>query len=244
MTVTYAKTDPATNHLLDFIAGGVPTNKSGESAGNYNAVFGKINATDPLHMKTLTGIYTMQDSMLKQNGISTATGRYQGLKGTIQEYQNRKHLPNNTMFTQQLQDDFGLQKMIDRGYQSWWKKTISDDQFMNKLSCEWASLPDPYNGGKSHYDGDSAGNHASCSLTSFRECLKEARNYINNPDLETPEPEPPPDWVTITDPDQGIRSIQEVLVKTGDLPNMDEVDGDWGPKSEAALNSLVNRDKK
>jgi muramidase (phage lysozyme) len=181
MTVSYVRSDPATNHLLDFIAGGVPGNPSGESAGCYDATFGDIDGSHygDLSKKSLSEIYQMQDEMLRQNGISTATGRYQGLKTTIKEYQQKLGLPDSKKFTRALQDDFGFTKMCDRGYSSWWKKSISDDEFMHRLSCEWASLPDPYNGGKSHYDGDSAGNHASTSLDNFRAALREARRFID-----------------------------------------------------------------
>src|SRR4051812_47449533 len=108
MTVTFKNTDKCTDCLLDFIAGGVPGNEIGESAGNYNAVFGHINASRPLSAMTLTQIYVMQGQMLAANKISTATGRYQGLRATIQGYQKRKKLPDTTLFTEALQDDFGL----------------------------------------------------------------------------------------------------------------------------------------
>jgi muramidase (phage lysozyme) len=181
MTVSYAQSDPATNHLLDFIAGGVPSNPSGESGGCYDATFGDIDGSHygDLAQKTLSEIYEMQDEMLRQNGISTATGRYQGLKSTIKEYQQSLGLPDSAMFTQALQDDFGFTKMCDRGYSNWWRKSIDDDEFMHRLSCEWASLPDPYNGGRSHYEGDSAGNSASTSLDNFRAALREARRFID-----------------------------------------------------------------
>lgn len=228
MTVTYKDRDPATDILLDFIAGGVPTNELGESAGNYNAVFGKIDATEVLAEKNLTEIYAMQDQMVADNGISSATGRYQALKSTLQEYQNHNNLPDTTMFAEMIQDDFGLVKMMDRGYDDWKEQEIDDDEFMHRLSCEWASLPDPYNGGKSHYDGDSAGNHASTTLDAFHDVLEEARKHVDKPLGASMEAT------------QGIRDIQQVLVGTGDL-NAGDVDGIWGPQSEQALNNLIDR---
>jgi muramidase (phage lysozyme) len=227
------QTDQAADHLLDFIAGGVPTNEYGESAGNYNATFGDIDGSvhGDLSKKTLVEIYDMQDAMLADNGISTATGRYQALKGTLQEYQDRTGLADGDLFTEHVQDGFGLGKMNDRGYKSWQERSISDDEFMHRLSCEWASLPDPYNGGKSHYDGDSAGNHASTSLEHFQAALTEARALMGA-GIEVVDRMPP---------DQGIREIQRILVLTGDL-SADGVDGAWGPISETALNNLISRD--
>ena len=243
MTAAYAKSDPATNHILDFIAGGVPTNEYGESAGNYDATFGDIDGSHygTLAEKTLSEIYYMQDEMLNSNGISTATGRYQALRGTLQEYQNRSGLSSSEKFTEAMQDDFGLTKMVDRGYQSWWSESISDDEFMSRLSCEWASLPDPYNGGKSHYDGDSAGNHASTTLEHFRAAVTEARAMIEGDSrFKPPQPEPPLVGV-IDDPAQGLSAIQRVLVLTGDLTSREDIDGVFGPKSQAALDNLIAR---
>jgi len=179
MTVKYKESDKATDHLLDFIAGGVPDNEMGESAGNYNAVFGEIDASEPLNEMTLAQIYVMQNEMVKENGISSATGRYQALKATLQGYQKSEKLPINTFFTEEVQDDFGWNKMCDRGYEAWWQEDISDDEFMHRLAMEWASLPDPANGGKSFYDGDAAGNHASTTVEAFRKALSVARAFIN-----------------------------------------------------------------
>ena len=237
MTVTFEETDPATDILLDFIAGGVPDNLIGESKGNYNATFGDIEGSTygDLSKKTLAQIYDMQDEMVATNKVSSATGRYQALKSTLEEYQNRENLSDNQLFTEKVQDDFGLRKMLDRGYDDWRVGDIDDDEFMHRLSCEWASLPDPFNGGKSHYDGDSAGNHASTTLVCFENALSAARDFIHEDDGDVPVG--PPIMAT----DQGIRSIQGVLIATGDLQEGD-VDGMWGPKSEAALRALIDRD--
>ena len=244
MTATYHQTDKATDHLLDFIAGGVPGNEMGESAGCYDATFGDITGSTygDLSRKTLAEIYNMQDNMYATNNTSTATGRYQGLKGTIQEYQHRNGLPSSTMFTQALQDDFGLAKMVDRGYESWWDRKISDDEFMSRLSCEWASLPDPFNGGRSHYEGDSAGNSASTTLAAFQAALDQARAYIDGAPARPEPPEPLAPLVgIIDDPRRGVKLIQGTLVLTGDLPGRDAIDGIWGNQSEAALRSLLAR---
>jgi muramidase (phage lysozyme) len=232
MTATFKTLDPCTNHLLDFIAGGVPTNKYGESGGCYDATFGDMDGSvyGDLSSKTLTEIYQMQDNMVAVNKVSSATGRYQALKATLKEYQDRKKLPNGALFTPVMQDDFGLTKMKDRGYDAWRDGIINDDEFMHRLSCEWASLPDPYNDGKSHYDGDSAGNHASTTLDHFRAALRTAAHYLDG-------------TVPAMDADMGIRTIQATLVQTGDLDSEADIDGAWGPRSEAALRALIARDK-
>lgn len=250
MTASLRDADRAADILLDFIAGGVPGNPMGESRGNYNAVFGSISASDPLRDKTLSEVYEMQAAMLVRNRISTATGRYQGLRATIRGYQQARGLADSVKFTEALQDDFGLQKMIDRGYGGWRAGLIDDDEFMHRLSIEWASLPDPMNGGKSHWDGDSAGNHASTTLSQFRNALREARDAVADPEIPTeapaPDETPPPnveaEGIPNNPSDAAVREVQRVLVQTGDLPDLSWVDGVWRGKSQAALDRLVARD--
>jgi muramidase (phage lysozyme) len=233
MTVTFKNTDKCTDCLLDFIAGGVPGNELGESAGNYNAVFGHINASRPLSAMTLTQIYVMQGQMYAVNKTSTATGRYQGLRATIQGYQKRKKLPDTTLFTEALQDDFGLTLLEDCKYVSWWKGKITDDEFMHNLSVVWASLPDPDNDGKSNHDGDIAGNHASTSLDNFRGALAQARAYQQGGGTVPA--------ATPSNAEAAVRAIQAVLVMTGDLPEASAIDGIWGPHSQQAFDAFKRR---
>lgn len=173
---TYAGTDDCTDIILDFIAGGYwgdeLGNPVGESDGNYCAYFGHVESTVDLCAMSLAEIYRFQDSMLEEDPRSTAIGRYQFLKGTLQGLQGE--LPASTLFTEELQDQFAVELLVRRGYSDWWRGDLSDEDFAHALSYEWASLPDPQNGGKSHYDGDSAGNHASTTLECVYEMLRRA----------------------------------------------------------------------
>jgi hypothetical protein len=177
---TYAGTDDCTDIILDFIAGGhwgdEFGNPVGESNGNYRAYFGHVDSTVDLCAMSLAEIYEFQDRMLEENSTSTAIGRYQFLKGTLQGLQGG--LPAWTLFSEKLQDQFAIELLVRRGYSEWWFGDLSDQDFAHELSCEWASLPDPQNGGKSHYDGDSAGNHASTSLDCVYDMLRRARAEI------------------------------------------------------------------
>lgn len=172
---TFATSDPCTNLLLDFIAGGVPTNPNGESTGNYNAVIGDAHASDDLSQKSLTEIYQLQSQLLSHGRPSTAVGRYQIIRLTLQTAAGKARLdPDTTMFTPELQDHLAVSLLVTRGYSLWWRDKIDDEQFLHNLSCEWASLPDPWNDGRSHYDGIGP-NHAGVSLDACYDMLVEAR---------------------------------------------------------------------
>lgn len=172
---TWHGKDNCTDLILDFIAGGVPDNPSGEAFGNYNAYFGRPRSKADLSKKTLKQIYEFQARMLRSDPRSTAIGRYQFLRRTAQGLQKKESLPDSTLFTPELQDRWGWILMVGRGYKSWWRGAISDEEFLSNLSAEWASLPDPFNGGKSHYDGDSVGNHASTTQAKALAMLRRAR---------------------------------------------------------------------
>lgn len=169
--------DPATNLLLDFIAGGVTANPGGESAGNYNAVIGNTHATDDLGQKTFIEIYALQDQLRAAGRPSSAIGRYQFIKTTLQSLQEKAQFPDDTKFTSAVQDQLAVMLLVRRGYSSWWKGRIDNETFAHNLSLEWASLPDPDNGGKSHYDGVGP-NHASTSLSAVYAMLGQVRGLI------------------------------------------------------------------
>lgn len=171
---TYKDTDPCTNIILDFIAGGVPGNRFGESAGNYNATIGHIRASDDLSKLSLIGIYALMKELVDEGQPSSAIGRYQIIKKTLVELQAKANLSNETLFTPELQDKLAIMLLDRRGYQRWWKNVLSDSNFTHNLSCEWASLPDPDKHGKSHYDGVGP-NHASTTLPLIYDMLRRAK---------------------------------------------------------------------
>lgn len=165
---TYAATDRCTDTLLDELIA------PGESRGNYNAVIGRITASDPLEKKTIAAIYRLMASRLSAGMPSTAIGRYQIIRRTLQTLQETAKLAPTELFTPELQDRLALALMIGRGYSRWWRGTMTDEAFLHSLSMEWASLPDPYNGGRSHYDGI-AGNHAGMTLAHAEAVIAKAK---------------------------------------------------------------------
>jgi muramidase (phage lysozyme) len=176
---TLLSSDPCTDIILDFIAGGVPDNQSGESAGNYNATIGDIEGRTygDLSVRSLADIYSCMDDMLARGLPSTATGRYQIIRRTMQSLQAHFALPDSTLFLPVLQDTFAVRLLVGRGYPAWWRRHFTDAEFAHGISCEWASLPDPDRDGASHYDGVGA-NHASTTLGHVYDMLTRARDAI------------------------------------------------------------------
>lgn len=158
--------DPATRLLLQFIG-------SQEGGGDYNICIGERpgRTAHRLVEMDLEDIYLLQSQLTgAQRQPSSAVGLYQFIHPTLLTLQQRGRIPLTTLFTPELQDSLAVQLMIGRGYPRWWRGSLGDDEFMHGLSCEWASLPDPYNDGKSHYDGIGP-NHAGHTLNAFAECL-------------------------------------------------------------------------
>lgn len=163
--------DPIANSLLDFIA-------IRESGGNYDAYIGAVDATDTFvdngQPVNIADVYDFQRQLVQEGNPSSAVGRYQFIQRTLNTLVQQLGIPVQTPFTPTLQDQLGTALLNIRGYQRWKAGTLDDLGFMHNLSCEWASLPDPANDGKSHYDGDGV-NHAGQTLTAFQAALNAAR---------------------------------------------------------------------
>lgn len=164
------RNDSTTDIILDFIA-------EHESQGNYNALIGNAKSTLDLSQYTLSGILykVMPWNLVRHPRLrSTATGRYQFLRGTLADLMKALNLKGSERFTPELQDRLAVQLLVRRRYREWWRSAISDVQFAHELSKEWASLPDPFNNGRSHYDGDGV-NHAGTTLPRVYGVLRRAR---------------------------------------------------------------------
>jgi len=135
MTVSFKDSDQCTDMILDFIA-------QFESAGNYNAVIGNAHAQDDLGALTIDQIYALM-RQLRARRPSSAVGRYQIIKSTLETLQSRLKIAGSDRFTPQLQDRLGVALLVGRGYQKWWTGAITDKEFAHNISMEWASLPDP-----------------------------------------------------------------------------------------------------
>jgi len=120
--------------LLDFIAGK-------ESLGQYNAYYRNARQTEiPLTSMTLSEVQSFQADLGNRLG-SSAVGRYQFIQTTLRSVMDEMGLSGNERFTPELQDQMGLTLLNRRGYQEFLRGEITETQFGNRLSQEWAALP-------------------------------------------------------------------------------------------------------
>jgi muramidase (phage lysozyme) len=153
--------------LLDQISEGEGTtnNKAAQEKGDavtaYDITFGygkytptKLSSgknVQPLSSLTIGEIKEVQLLMLKNGSSSTAVGKYQFIRGTLNELVGKLGLPDNTIFSADTQDKLATQKLIlNRGYDKWLSGKMSDNDFQKGLSKEWASIANP-DTGKSYY---------------------------------------------------------------------------------------------
>jgi hypothetical protein len=118
----------------------------------------------------LTGMTAQQwldDAYPKVKGAARVMGAYQFKDSTLRGLIEKGKLDASTVMTPNVQDQMGLELMKGRGWNDFKAGKISAQQFMGNMSQEWASLPDPNNGGRSHYKNE----HLGISLNAFGKVL-------------------------------------------------------------------------
>lgn len=154
--------DPAVRQILDMVG-------SAEGA-DYNDVFGynqnKYGWT-PTEM-TISEVRDAQRQLASDTG-SSAFGKYQIMGYTLDDAIEALGLSGDEKFTAELQDKIAVDYLLKRrGYNQWIRGEISNEQFLNNLAKEWASVPTT--AGVSFYAGDSMNNKATgagAKLASF-----------------------------------------------------------------------------
>ena len=126
-----------------------------ESRGNYNALVG--GSTANLTDMTISEVF-QQQAQMQGNYQSTAVGKYQIIKGTLEGLVNKLGLdPNTTKFNPATQDMLAAELIKEKGYDKYQGGTLSKEQFLASLAKTWAGLPASPQGG--YYDGQN-GNKA------------------------------------------------------------------------------------
>src|SRR5579859_740694 len=133
----------------------------GESDGNWNAVYG--GAKMDLSKMTIAQVQQLQQGM-KQNLNSTAVGGPQFIQSTLAGLVHQTGMdPNTTYFTPDVQRQLAVTQINNGGFQAFKAGKISQGQFLDNLSEEWAALPG--SNGAGHWDGYN-GNKARVALGS------------------------------------------------------------------------------
>ena len=128
-----------------------------ESEGNYDAVYPGKRRPQILDM-TLTELMKDMGQRLRQNGVSTASGRYQFTRKTLKDVIKGMGIdPDKVKFTPEVQDKLIIYRLrSQRKLDAWLDDKLDggDREFMELLAQEFAGFPAPSRGGKSYYGKD------------------------------------------------------------------------------------------
>ncbi|NKE77528.1 glycoside hydrolase family 104 protein [Ochrobactrum sp. MC-1LL] len=121
--------------LLDFI-GDI------EAPRGYDTIYGnnQDKLPKPITKMTLGELIDAQASFTKRFK-SSASGRYQFMRATLQDLSKELGLRGTQVFDADLQDRLGYHLLKRRGYDQFIAGKISRTEFGKRLAQEWASLP-------------------------------------------------------------------------------------------------------
>ena len=147
--------------LLDFIG-------QKESNGNYNILVG--GRTEPnLTNMTIAEVIEFQKGMRSRGHESTAVGKYQIIRKTLEGLVAAGYARMDEKFSPQTQDKLAVGLLKIRGLNKYLSGKMPPEQFADNLSKEWASLP--YKTGASYYAGVGS-NKAGGSREAFVNIVK------------------------------------------------------------------------
>ncbi|RKR03593.1 lysozyme family protein [Maricaulis maris] len=157
--------------LLDLIGRSEGTDR--REGYNETLGYGRYTSGDRfLCGMTLDEIDNLQTSMLghpDNKWQSSALGRYQIVRTTLRALRRDHGLNGSDLFDNFMQDRLAVQLLIGRGMDRFLAKTLSENDFVNALAREWASLPTM--AGVGYYGGQ----NAHVSVDDVRAALAECR---------------------------------------------------------------------
>ena len=170
-------------YLLDFIA-------SKEAPQGYGTVYGNNQGklAKPLTSMTLAEVIAAGAGWTKRFG-SSACGRYQFMKATLQDLRDELRLTGREVFDADFQDRLGYHLLKRRGYVAFMAGKLSTAAFGLALAQEWASFPvlaqtkgqkRAVVRGQSFYSGDGK-NKALVSADAVEAALSKARQVGSAP---------------------------------------------------------------
>lgn len=152
--------DPAAYQpLLNTIA-------KGESNGNYNAYYGNGGNSDIRFTDmTVAEVLQWQEEHVKQGNPSSAVGKYQIIKPTLEGLVRQLQLDTQAAYDETTQDRLAVALLERRGAVAYVEKRLSREEFAANIAKEWAALPRVVgsNPHESYYAGDGL-NHARISM--------------------------------------------------------------------------------
>ncbi|OLF81260.1 hypothetical protein AWH62_00875 [Maricaulis sp. W15] len=137
---------------------------------------------------TLDEIDRLQTAMLghpDNKWQSSALGRYQIVRTTLRKLRQDQGLNPTDLFDAFMQDRLAVQLLIGRGFDRFISGSRTEDEFINALAREWASLPTTE--GVGHYGGQSAHVTVDDVRAALAECRRRfgaGENAANAPPVE------------------------------------------------------------
>lgn len=186
---------PFARHLLNFI-GDI------EAPRGYDTIYGnnQDKLAKPVTKMTIAEIQAAQAGWSKQFG-SSATGRYQFMRLTLQGLIEDQQLDTSAKFDADMQDFLGFVLLRRRGYDKFVAGRIGVTEFGRQLAMEWASLPvladtqgahRPVSRGQSYYAGDGV-NKSLVRPEQVEAALRvKMPGVVGPPPMPTPKPKPKP----------------------------------------------------
>ena len=121
--------------MLDTIA-------DGESSDNYNAYYGRPgNSSIDFTSMTIAEVLQWQEDYVEEGSPSSAVGRYQFIRPTLQGLIDEHNVDTDLPFTAEVQDKLAIELIKRRGVYDFMDGKISREDFAHNLSQEWAALP-------------------------------------------------------------------------------------------------------
>ena len=113
-----------------------------ESRGNYNAYFGNAANHDlKFTDMTITDVLDWQKRYVDEGNPSSAVGRYQIIRPTLDGLVKQLNINPNAHFDEPMQNRLAIALIERRGSVDFIQQKLSAESFAHELSKEWASLP-------------------------------------------------------------------------------------------------------
>ncbi|MDQ2634393.1 MAG: hypothetical protein M3Y78_11730 [Pseudomonadota bacterium] len=146
-----------------------------ESNNNYNAYFRHAGNTDSPRLTGLTirKVRAFQDDLVARGSRSSAAGKYQIIRKTLDGICRNLNLSGNELFDEAMQDLMAIRLLRERGLDKFKAGRIGPETFANNIAMEWASMPVTTGpkAGHSFYDGDGL-NKCLVSVADFLAAVK------------------------------------------------------------------------
>jgi muramidase (phage lysozyme) len=171
-----------------------------EAPKGYGTIYGnnQDKLPKPLTSMTLGDVVDAQATWTKRFK-SSAAGRYQFMRATLQDLSKELGLRGNQLFEPDFQDRLGYHLLKRRGYDAFMAGKISRSEFGKGLAQEWASLPVlaacqgahlKLKRGQSYYCGDALNKSlvAPERVEAVLDEVKAAKSDIGIPISDKPQP--------------------------------------------------------